>query len=363
MAAPQSTPADEPVVIRTDCSPQMGVGHLLRSLALAEELQHRGHRVHLLGSTGGLDWADGQVAARGLTMTPAADLVGGPAALVDQVSRLGAAGIDLDGYHLSADLGAALRAAGVPVMTMVDDTFGLHQHADLYVDQNLDAVVADRLPVPGARMLAGLDHVVLRDQVLDRRGLVPDQALDHGGDRTPRLLVVFGGTDAYGGAEVVIGLLRELARPVRVVAVVSRSEVADRLAGLPPVPGVELELHPVVNDLPGLAVGCDAAVSAAGSSVWELLCLGIPTGVVCVVDNQLAGYRRTTDTGVAVAIGELDRLRDDPAAREEARGELAVLLGDRPRRRQLQQAGRRLVDGRGRRRVVDAFTGLFAGRS
>ena len=44
------------VAIRTDCAPEMGVGHLLRSLAFAEELTGRGHRVTLIGSTNGMDW-------------------------------------------------------------------------------------------------------------------------------------------------------------------------------------------------------------------------------------------------------------------------------------------------------------------
>lgn len=346
------------VAIRTDCSPTMGVGHLLRSLAFAEELTGRGHRVTLLGSTNGMAWPDRQVRDRGLVMVPAGDADtddadAGARALVDQLRHLEVDAVDLDGYQLPAELGRTARTAGIPVMTMVDGPYGLHQHADLYVDQNLGAEVATDLPA-GAAMLAGPDHALLRDQVRDRRGRAPAAAVP---DR-PRVLVVFGGTDPYGGTVVVVDLLRSLGLPMTIVAVAGRDETAAALRALPLATGVELEVHGTVDDLPALAVGCDAAVSAAGTSVWELLCLGLPTGLVCVTDNQRVGYLVTEREDVVAAVGELDALRGGGPAVDRARALLTVLLTDPASRARWQDRGRVLVDGDGRVRVADALLRL-----
>lgn len=339
----------------------MGVGHLLRSLAFAEELIRRGHRVTLLGSTHGIEWPRAQIRARGLPMTPAADIDRGCAdvddgarALVTQLRELGADALDLDGYHLPAALGRAAGEAGIPVMTMVDGPYGMHQRADLYVDQNLGAEVPDELPT-GAAMLAGLEYALLRDQVLDRCGQAPSPEVV---DR-PRVLVVFGGTDPYGGAEVVVDLLRSLGRAMTIVVVAGRPGTAAALRARPPIDGVELEIHGTVDDLPGLAVTCHAAVSAAGSSVWELLCLGVPTGLVCVTDNQRVGYRTTTGEDVVAGLGELDALRIPGTAVDAAREALTELLTDDASRLRWQQRGRSLVDGRGRVRVADTLMRLI----
>ena len=43
----------------------------------------------------------------------------------------------------------------------------------------------------------------------------------------------------------------------------------------------------------------------AGTSVWELCCIGVPTAVAWVVDNQREGYDRVV--GAGAAIGQIGR--------------------------------------------------------
>jgi spore coat polysaccharide biosynthesis predicted glycosyltransferase SpsG len=102
-------------------------------------------------------------------------------------------------------------------------------------------------------------------------------------------------------------------------------------------------------------VASDLVVSASGTSTRELLCLGAVAGLVCVVDNQVMGYRRTVATGAAAGIGVLSELGRDPA---RAAPVLRRLLTDAAERSRLAAAGWRLVDGKGRARVADALLGL-----
>lgn len=324
-----------------------GVGHAVRQLALAEELTSRRHRVVFVGESD-VPWVQAELAAAGLPWVAAAP----ETEIVAQMRGLGADVVLIDGYDISPREGKRLRAAGIPVATMVDGPFGSGQSADLVIDQNLNATRSPGLPV-GVRFVGGLDYALLRSQVLARRGVV-DPVRE---GAPPRVLVIFGGTDAFDGARVLVPLLLEAGTPVEVVAIAATGEIAAALGGLRCGPDQSVTVTGPVSDLGGLAVTCQAAVSAGGTSVWELLCLGLPTGLVCVTDNQEFGYleaARTTTDGVPVClpVGKLDELRSSEPARAAARDQLRRLVTDPGLRLAMSAAGRRLVDGDGRVRVA-----------
>ena len=118
-----------------------------------------------------------------------------------------------------------------------------------------------------------------------------------------------------------------------------------------------------MDDLPALVVESDLVVSASGSSVWELLCLGAAAATVCVTDNQEAGYREVVRRGLVAGLGSLADLTGSDAARRHAVTTLAALLTDPDARHDLAARGLGEVDGRGRERVADALGLQIAGRS
>lgn len=339
--------------VRCDASAAMGVGHLIRCLALADELQRRGAEVVMLSTIEGLPWLSEQVREAHLTVCAP---LSAPADLVAQAHDLGLAAVVLDGYHLDAGAGRALRQAGITVLAVVDGPFGADQEADLYLDQNLGASALPGLPA-GSRMLAGLEYALFREQVTRRRPSLAAQPVPEG--RPVRVLAVFGGTDAFAAAPVVVPLLLSTGAPLHVVAVAARPATAAELRGLPLADGQTLEVVAPVADLAGLAVGCDAAVSAAGSSVWEMLCLGVPLALVCVVDNQEVGYRRVVSEDVVAPLGRLADLRHSGPARRVAVESLRRLVSDAAHRARMRRRGMELVDGRGRERVADALLALL----
>ncbi len=343
------------VGLRCDGGPRMGVGHVLRQIALAEEFLARGVEVTMLGTVEGSTLVDGLLAGHGLAMEPALDE---PEALLAQVRERRLDAIMLDGYHLSAALGRTLRAAGVPVAAMVDGRFGLHQDADLYVDQNFGATRQRGVPTD-RRYLAGIEYALLRDVVRSRRGGRGHPGPEDPAATTrPRILCVFGGTDAYGAARTIVPLLLSADTPVEVVAIAATAEIGDDLGALHPGPDQSLEVLPPVADLPGLAAGCDGVVSAAGSSIWEFFCLGVPVALVAVVDNQLTGYQGVLEADLAAPVGLLPELRRDQAAVAQGREVLRQFTTDPAWRAALGAHGAGTVDGDGRVRVADAMLGL-----
>jgi spore coat polysaccharide biosynthesis predicted glycosyltransferase SpsG len=325
------------VGIRCDAGARTGVGHLVRCVALAEELTARGVDVHFLSDLGGVAWAAAQLEQRGLPWHPAPyDEVG----LVAAVQRLGLDALVIDSYTLPPAHSKAVRAAGATVLAIVDgDPRG--QDADIYVDQNLDAV----LEVGDVR-LAGLDHALLRTSV---RRLRPSSAPVSSFARTPKVVAFFGGTDAYRAAPQVARLLADAAVPFDATVVAADASLRAELLAIQAGEGQSFEIIDPTDRLPELLADADLVISASGTSTWELLCLGRAAALVWVVDNQIIGYERTVAHGYAAGLGRLGELGTDAVTT------LRRLLLNPAERTALAVRGWAAVDGRGVERVADAL--------
>ncbi|GGN70625.1 UDP-2,4-diacetamido-2,4,6-trideoxy-beta-L-altropyranose hydrolase [Actinoplanes lobatus] len=323
--------------IRCDAGPRTGVGHLVRCVALAEELTARGVDVHFLSDLGGLEWAAAQLDQRGLPWHPAPyDEVG----LVAAAERLNLDALVVDSYTLPPSHSRAVRRTGRTVLAIVDgDPRG--QDADIYVDQNLDAA----LDIGDVR-LAGLDYALLRASV---RRLRPSAAPVHSNARTPKVVAFFGGTDAYRAAPQVARLLAWTAAPFDATVIAADDGLRTELLAVRPGEGQTLHVIEPTDRLPELLADADLVVSASGTSTWELLCLGRAAALVWVVDNQIRGYERTVARGYAAGLGRLGELGG------EAVTTLRRLLLNPGDRTALAVHGWAAVDGRGVERVADSL--------
>lgn len=148
--------------IRVDAGVTTGVGHVVRCLALAEELASRGAEVVFLGEVG-VSWLLDELTARCLPPRP------GPwesAELVKTAREHRLDAMVLDSYSLDPTCAAALRRAGVTTLAIVDgDLRG--QVPDLFLDQNLDSELSPVALPEGSRRLAGLRYALVRDAVFE----------------------------------------------------------------------------------------------------------------------------------------------------------------------------------------------------
>lgn len=339
------------VGLRCDAGPRRGVGHLVRCLALSEELITRGAHVVLFGSVSDVGWASRHLAARGIPRYPGPDT---PSELVAVARKHELDVLVLDSYELDPACAGALRAAGIRTLAVVDgDTRG--QDADLYLDQNLGAHSA----AAGDRMLAGTNYVLLRREILDRRPAAPRPPTP---TTRPRVLAFFGGTDACGAAPPLARLLLATGQQLDLTVVVARESIGAELAVIRPGPQQTVRAVPPTDALPDLIATADLVVSAAGTSTWELCCLGVPSALVCVVDNQRDSYRRVIREGVAAGLGELPVLVTTGASGDTARTNailtLRELLTGAEYRAELGARAWAMVDGGGSARVADAVDAL-----
>lgn len=352
------TDTERPVVIRTDAAPHVGVGHAMRMLALSQELIGRGVPCILVGEAS-VAWVTALYESAGVQVRAAA---GGPDELAQFALSVHARAVVLDRYTFGPEYGETLRSAGLRVMAVVDGDFGAQQVGDIYLDQNPGAT--PHATNEGEIALAGASYTLFRDSLLTARRNAHDLPTrddiseeirqgTHAADTPVRVLAVFGGTDPFHAGETIVPLILATGLAVHVTLVRPEGSQPLIFDDLPPHQHVE-QVGPL-RDLPATALASDFVISAAGTSVWELMCLGAPLGVVCVVDNQVPGYHATVQARIATGVAVLDDVRTNEAARRTSIDTLRDILTNATARREMAIRAQSLLDGRGRERVADVL--------
>jgi len=103
-----------------------------------------------------------------------------------------------------------------------------------------------------------------------------------------------------------------------------------------------------------LMLWADLAVTAGGSTCYEVACLGLPNIAAIAADNQVPLVGKLDELGVLVSIGWHDAIEIRLAS------ELDKLLGDSGRRFEMSRRGRDLIDGQGAPRVAKEIGQLCA---
>lgn len=309
-----------------------GMGHLMRCISLAQLAQKRDWRVELVGD---LDEGAVEVARRAL---PGADVSSVTGASLSEAFNRDADVVHLDSYWDVPDL----RREGVLLSNMQDGPFGARE-CDLAIDANLRAETWFAEPAHSRWQLLGVDAAVIREQVLLQRGIPPRRTVRR------RLLVVMGGTDSEGLTSRVVGALDGITEPMD-VTVISREGDAVGITMAAEASHHTVVVRGFVDDLPALARFQDLVISAAGTSVWDFACMGLPMALVCVADNQRRGYEQATATGLAAALGSPPHTDLDDRIHD-----LEGLLADSAALAAQRELLMKTVDGLGAWRIVSAW--------
>ncbi|MEA5561128.1 UDP-2,4-diacetamido-2,4,6-trideoxy-beta-L-altropyranose hydrolase [Planktothrix agardhii] len=349
------------VVIRVDASEQIGTGHLVRCLTLAEELRrqgaevqficrdHPGHLIHLL--TG---------AAFPATVLPVPQSAGNSGE--DYAAWLGVsqntdadqtfqalAGqrpdwLIVDHYGLDRTWEQQLRPQ-VDQLFAIDDLANRPHECDGLLDQNERAGGEARyggLVSAGCRLLVGARYALLRPEYASYRQVQPPRA-----GEVRRVLVFFGGTDPQNMTGKAIEALSAPEFEALTVDVVvgatnpHRAELEQQAAGRS-----RMVLHYYRSHLADLMAQADLALGAGGTTTWERCCLGLPTLVVSVAKNQVSACQELDRVGVIVYTGSMKSV--DVAKLQHA---IAQLIKTKEKLVAIAKTGQTLVDGLGTKRV------------
>lgn len=97
---------------------------------------------------------------------------------------------------------------------------------------------------------------------------------------------------------------------------------------------------------------CDMAISAAGSTLYELCACGTPTITYTMADNQLLAEREFCKQGIMLSAGDL---RGDDGFVGRLEEQIQKMKGDETLRRRLSLSMQSMVDGYGAERIAEGL--------
>ena len=317
------------VAFRADASLDIGIGHVMRCLTLADALREHGANCHFICREHPGHQLD-QIRQRGFSAhalpccKPAERTNDETGALQpahahwlgsdwqtdarhtgDILAELQPDWLAVDHYALDTRWERALEGHYKKLL-VIDDLADRPHICDVLLDQNLGREAKDyaALVPDHCTVLAGPHYALLRPEFAAlreyslRRRDVPT---------LKRILITMGGVDQPNATGKVLEALKVCPLPhdCRITVVMGAQapwlEQVRALAATLPWP---TEVRVAISDMAQVMADSDLAIGAAGSTSWERCCLGIPTLMVVLAENQWAGARALQAQGAALLLGE-----------------------------------------------------------
>ena len=334
------------LLIRADGNPWIGTGHIMRCLSLADALreqnedvkfvtaepyfqeliQTRGHLCEVLGTT--YDHMEEELPV-----------------FMPLLKRRRPELMILDSYFVTPEYMRAIK--GISKLLYIDDRNAFDYPADMVVNYN---IYGPELSYPQNKTyFLGPQYALLRKefQGLEKR-IVKEQV--------ENILISTGGTDQYHVALCCAEYLREHQPRENMVfhfvlGAMNQDvkELKQLTAGVP-----FIQLHCQVKDMCPLMRRCDAAVSAAGTTLYELCACGLPTVSYILADNQIQGAQAFQRVGLMPCVGDV---REESCFAEQ----IFIGLKDLNSVKLRQETAQRmqiLVDGKGAQRLAENAIGF-----
>lgn len=313
------------VVFRADASMEIGSGHVMRCLTLADALclngaeclfvcrEHEGHLADLIEERG-----------HAVRLLATATFVGGAGVSIDEEgSRESWLGCDwqedakntrtviadfepdwivVDHYGIDARWERCFKDEYK--IFVIDDLANRDHCCSVLLDQNLGSVDENyKGKVPGScRVMVGPEYALLRPEFSQLRGASLLRRKDTG---LKHILISMGGSDAGNITSRVLEAVRDLeflkdtTLSIVLGAQARTVKQVNEIAKTMPCPTT---VFYDIRNMAEMMVSSDLAIGAAGSTSWERCALGVPSILICLADNQKQALDNLVKAGAAVAI-------------------------------------------------------------
>lgn len=337
-------------LFRADATARMGVGHAMRTLALVQAwVAQGGEAVYAMAHS--VSGFAGKIKASGAEMG-SIDAEPGSAQDMELTAGLarstGADWLVVDGYQFGAAYHNAIRGGGWRTLVVDDEGLAGRYEADIVLNQNFHASESLYLNRGGeTRLLLGPEYALIQRDFFKWRSSSRENP-----PVARRILVTMGGGDLNNVTRKVVealGLLSVGEFEARVV-IGGANPNYDSVVEAARRVGPSIRVATNIGDMGEAMSWADIAVTAGGSSIYELAFLGTPFIMITTADNQKPVERAIMRFGASSCLGWHDGLSPDKIA-DEIKG---VVLSQ-SLRTTIAKRMAELVDGQGSVRVLRAM--------
>lgn len=332
--------------IRTDINDTIATGHLMRCMAIADAAKDEGEdTTFLLADNRAVPLMEKRGFRYIVLRTKWNDMDAELPSIKKVIETECTDKLLIDSYQVTAHYLEELRLFTKTVY--LDDLDAFHYPVDAlicYANYWEDFHYTGRYP--DTQLFLGPAYAPLRAPFRSRgKKQIKPQA--------ENLLLLSGGSNHY---DILNRILRKMERDIYSNIDVICGMYDQNYTALCSIYGNEhnIHIHRAVSDLEHYMERADLAISAGGTTLYELCALGVPSLSYSVADNQLKNVRKFQADGVIPYVGDV---RTDDVA-----GNLNRLLThyrqNAALRREMSEKMQKLVDGNGARRIVHAIRTL-----
>ena len=351
------------VIFRVDASLQIGMGHVMRCLTLAQTLkesgvnveficrQHKGNLISKIRSSGFNVYElesleENEVDNKlphshwlGVTQQQDAD------DCIDILKAVKTDWLIVDHYALDEDWQCKLGPYYEKLM-VIDDLADRKHQCNVLLDQTFGRQKNDYIAlVPiNCKLLLGSQYALLRPEFAKWREFSLERRSK---PEFKSLLINMGGVDADNITGKILEVLKTCALPSGMSITVVMGKYAPHTESVRAVLGAlpyKAEVRVDVNNMAEIMANADMAIGAAGSTTWERCCLGLPTIQVVIANNQKTIAKLLKEKN---AIKLLQNKRELPSIIEDSTSWM----------KDMSYISKQISDGLGSERVMNTITG------
>jgi UDP-2,4-diacetamido-2,4,6-trideoxy-beta-L-altropyranose hydrolase len=339
--------------IRADGNNELGLGHIIRTMALAKEFQKRHCKV--------LYWIKKDSNVQQLLKSNNFDVVelDLDLSIEKEIQVLNKSGkenkIDVfigDAKHINQKYLNKLDRTN-KLVVLIDVLRDMKIDADLIINGGIYATEYQKEAQENNRnVLLGAKYNLLREQFNNCKARNIDKKVNN-------ILITMGGSDVLGLTSTFIKYINEFNNKMKIEVVIGNSfvnhigikEIANKLPNV--------YLHYNVKNMAELMYRSDLAISAGGTTLYELSATGTPTLAVIQAENQVLQTNGFQQKGVIVNLGYGKEIE-----RNIFLEEINVLIEDLDKRKTMSELGQIEVDGKGAERcffrILEEYTRLIS---
>ena len=286
---------DKLAIFVFEASPIIGAGHAIRSTVLSDALVEEGWSCKIVTTSTTYDFLPKlgrfeRIEPDDFQNTPCkCDL------------------LVIDNYELDHTYESQFRSYAKKIM-VIDDLANRNHDCDILLDQTYgrDANDYKDLVPQHCKILAGSDYVLLRKEFIKLRPIALEKRRNT--TEAKRILVSMGGSDPKNYTLKALEIIKEsgFRGEIDIVLGFKPSNLEAVKSCIDTLPN-NCTIH-LDADMAKLMYEADLAIGAAGSSVWERCCLGLPQVLMVTADNQEVIFRNLVNLGICYSVEHLTQV-------------------------------------------------------
>ena len=336
------------LLIRVDSTYEIGMGHFMRTLALAQRWQKENDNIYFLINDNSILKKKILDENMNYIINPfKSGTIDDAKFLLDVGFEKNISWIIIDGYVFGEDYYDFLRENNLNFLIFDDDGKLSKYNSNIVLNQNLHGKKEWYIPKKEqyTELLVGTKFTLLRNEFL--------QYLNHDKyikSKAENILITLGGSDVKNYSLEILDVLDKLDfNDFNVIVVIGANNKyeLDLLEFIKHLP-FDVKILKNISNMPDIMKWADIAFSSGGTTVWELAFMGVPTivGATSYIEEVL--LNGLNENNLFKTIGNLEVLD-----KNELKDIFDYLINDEHARQKMSINGQKFIDGYGSKRVVD----------